>query len=111
MIVGGRCKSQLREDPVDVPLDSLGGEHELLADSTVGATLGHQCENFALARREVFERAVRTAAPEQLRDDLWVKRRSASAHTSHRVEELVDFDDPILQEVAEAFGPLAEQIE
>ena len=68
-------------------------------------------EHLALARCQLGERVVLGAAPEELRDDLGVDRGSAAPDAVHRVEEVVELDDPVLEQVAEPLGRLAEEPE
>jgi hypothetical protein len=63
------------------------------------------------SRGELAERAVRTLAPEELRDDLRVDRGSAAADASHGVQEVVDLKNAVLQEVAEALGRVTHECE
>ena len=56
-LVGGR-QAELEEDVRHVLLDGALGDDERLRDQAVGAALGHQCEDFPLARGERFERVL-----------------------------------------------------
>src|SRR6187455_670776 len=93
---------ELAEDRAHVRLDGSLRQPELLRDPRVRAALRHQPEHLALARRQLVERVVAGLGDEELLDDLRVERAAAAAHTRCRLEELVDVQDAVLQEVAEA---------
>ena len=62
------------------------------------------------SRAVSVDRAARaTATADERRDDRRVDDRPAARHPSHGVSELVDIGDPILQQVADAAGPVAQQ--
>ena len=67
-------------------------------------------QHLALARRQLLERIVTPASPDELRDDGGVERRSALGDPPHRRGELVDVRDAVLEQVADALGVLAEQL-
>jgi hypothetical protein len=87
--------------------DGLLGDEELGRDGRVRATLGHATEHLALAGGEDGERL---AAGQQLGDDLGVHRGAAVGHPAHRVDELADVGDPVLEQVADAPVAVGQQL-
>ena len=71
---------------------------------------GHQLEHLPLARRQRRERIVAPPLREQRRDDHRVERRAAVGDPPHRGDELLDVADPVLEQVADAFGRVGEQL-
>src|SRR5205085_8282349 len=111
VVVGSRRQIELSEDAVHVRLDGLRAEHELLADASIRAPFGHELQDLALAAGQLLERIVLAAAADQLPDHLGVDRRSSAADAAHGLEELVDLEHSVLEQVPEAFRPIAEEIE
>ena len=106
-----RAHAELGEDRRDVLLDRGGRDHQHLRDALVRAPFGHQLEHLALARRELVEGALLALAAEELLDDLRVDRGAAASDAPHGLEEVVDLEHAVLQQVAEALGPLLEERE
>jgi len=69
--------------------------------------LGHQAEHVQFAGGERRQRM--TAAGEQLRDDLGVKRAALRRHPVQRGEELGQVGDPVLEQVPDALRPVGKQ--
>jgi hypothetical protein len=72
MVIGSVRDAELEEDAPDVAFDGAFGEDESLGDAVVGASLGHESEDLALAVTEFSEIAVgkrscRTSVPERRR--------------------------------------------
>src|SRR4051794_34726048 len=111
VILGRRGEPELAEDARHVLLDGALGHDHLGGDRVVGAALGHQAEHLALARGELLERVVLAPAAEQPRDHLGVERRAALPHPAHRVVEVLDVPDAVLEQVADALGVAADQLE
>ena len=111
VVVGRRQEAELEEDRVDVRLDGLRAEEELLADRPVRAALRDQAEHLALPGRQLVERVVVAPAAEELRDDVGVDDGAAVRDAADGGEELVELDDPVLEQVAEALGAVAEERE
>ena len=91
-------------------LDRAQRHEHALGDRLVRAPFGHQLEHLALARSQRIQRVVGSPAPEELADDGRVERRSALADAPHGRGELLQVGDAVLQEVADTFGALGEQI-
>ena len=70
---------------------------------------GHVFEDFAFARGQRRDRLIGRAAAEQLRNDLGIHRRPAAGDLPHRVDELVDVEDAVLEQVSDPAGPVGEQ--
>jgi len=68
----------------------------------VRTALGHQAEHLGLPGRELFQRAVRLLAGEELPHDLRVERGAAAGDSAHGADEVVDLHDPVLEQVADA---------
>jgi hypothetical protein len=109
MLVRLRQEPELPEDRVHVRLDGLRADDELLADPAVRQPFGHQRQHLALARRELAERIVLASPPEELADDLGIDRRPSLPDAPDGVQEVVDLEHAVLQQVAEAVGPLADE--
>jgi hypothetical protein len=103
-------QSQPAEDARDVLLHRTDGEHERFGDRRVRPPLRHQPEHLQLSRRQALERPPRPATREQLRDDLGVEGGAAPGDAAHRVDEVVDVDDPVLEQIADAAAALGEQL-
>ncbi len=96
--------TEFGEDAGDVCLDGPFGQPEPARDAAVGAALRHEREHLALPwgkRGQLIGRAER--AQEQ-RDDLRVECRAAIRDAAERVEEVVDVEDAVLEQKAEASG-------
>ena len=104
VVVLARREAQLPEDAGHVLLDRAVGDHEPARDGRVRPALGHELEHLALARRQLVDR---TVADEELADDLGIERRPADRRRGERVHELGAVGDPVLEQVAEPFAPLA----
>jgi hypothetical protein len=52
-----------------------------------------------------------STAPEQVPDDLRIERRAATGDAADGIEELVQIRYALLEQVAEAVGPVGEQLE
>ena len=111
MVLGRLGDVELGEDPGDVLLDRVLGDHERLGDAAVGPALGHQLEHLALARRELLQRVVAAAPAEHARDDGRVQRRAARRDARDGVREAREVAHPVLEQVADARGAVADQVE
>src|SRR4030095_14952867 len=72
VVLGGR-QVQLGEDVGDVLLDSPVAHDQLAGDGVVAAALGHQAEDFALARRQPLQRILSPGASQPLGHHLAVE--------------------------------------
>ena len=81
-----------------------------VGDPDVRPALGHRREDLALARREARQRVVGAVADHELGDDLRVERRAAAGDPPQGVHELADVADAVLQQVADAAGPVGEEL-
>jgi hypothetical protein len=70
VVVGRGRELQLGEDAGYVGLDRLGRYEEAIADGLVGAALGHEREDLALAIGQLIERAAGTAPVDEQGHDL-----------------------------------------
>ncbi len=102
---GRRCREggvQFGEDPVDVLADGLLGDHQLGGDGGVGAALGHQGEDLALAGGEPVDglaarrRAMHLATTSGSRTVPPARTRRTPSTNSR------DVGDPVLEQVADA---------
>ena len=104
LIVLRRRQPQLRKDAVHVFLDRALGDPELTGDAGVRATLGHEREHLALARREHVERIFGSAGGKQLLNERGIDDRSSVNDPFERLDELVHIGDAALQQVAAALA-------
>jgi hypothetical protein len=79
-------------------------------DALVRQPFGHQRQHLALTRRERLERIGAPAAAEHPRDDLGVERRAALGDGAHRVDEVAEIGDPVLEEIADAVCVVADEL-
>jgi hypothetical protein len=79
-------------------------------DGVVRAAFGHQAEHLALARRDARQRVGSALAAQQPRDDLRVECGAAVRDAADRVHEPVDVADPVLEQVAETFGAVRQEL-
>ena len=97
-----RADAELSEDARDVCLDGAFREPEPAGDASVGAALRNQREHLAFPWSESGQMVGRAEWAEQQRDDLWVECGAALRDAGEGVEELVDVEDPVLEQIAEA---------
>src|SRR3954454_7607624 len=102
-MVGRRLRQvQLRQDALNVLLDGADRQYQRLRDPRVRATLRHQAEHFALARRQALNRVVAAATREQRGYDVRVERRPAARNAPYGLDELRHVHHAVLQQVADA---------
>jgi hypothetical protein len=109
--LGLRTKTQLVEDRGHMILDRADGDRQFSRDSSVRSALSHQGEHLALARCEIAEPSRNARSRDQALDDLGVERRPPARHPADRAREQRQIPHPILQQVANALGALADQLE
>ena len=90
-------------------LDCAERDEEALRDRLAGATLGHQLQHLALARRRSSIGSSRRWRPTSSLTTV-VERRSALGDAAHRAGELRDVSDAVLEQVAEALRALGEEL-
>jgi hypothetical protein len=100
VIVIALGQRELHHDAVHVSLDRALCDPESSCDAGVRASLRHQREHLALARRQLFERITHFSRRNELLDKQWVNDRSATAYASNGVEKLVKLGDPTLEQIA-----------
>jgi hypothetical protein len=93
-------QAQLHHDAVHVPLDGARGDEQSPADAGIGASLGHQPEHLALARRQLLERVAYFPRRNELLNEHGVNDRAATTDAPSGVEKLIDVGDPTLEQVA-----------
>ncbi len=93
-------------------LDGALREEQRPRDRRVVLALGHVREDLALAFRERRERGVGhpVLRGDERLDDLGVQDAPAARDLVQRAHELLDVGDPLLQEVAEPFGAVLEEL-
>jgi hypothetical protein len=100
MVVLRRRDMQLHEDALDVLLDRALGDEEPLGDGTIGPALGHGSEDLTLAVGEVVDWIVTgPSTPDQLSHDRRIEGRPSLADAMHRIRELVQVGNAVLQQV------------
>ena len=110
MVLRARRQTELLEDARHVLLHGARRDEEALRDRLVRAALGHLLEHLALAGGELVERILAPTPPHELAHDRRIERRAALADTAHRGGELVHVRDPVLQQVADAFRVLGQEL-
>ena len=83
---------------------------EQLGDPDVRAALGHRRQHLALAWRQRGERVVGRLPDHELGDHLRVEGRTAAGDAPQRIHELADVADAVLEQVADAAGPIGQQL-
>ena len=69
MVLVGLRQAELPQDAVHVIFDRSLGDPQVPSDTGVGATLRHQAEHLALARRELVKRIVGPPGLDELLDE------------------------------------------
>ena len=110
MVLGGRRQAELPEDARDVLLDCARRDEEPLADRLVRAPLGHQLEHLGLAGSQRGDGVVPAAAPDELAHHRGVEGRASLGHALHGRTELLDVRDAVLEQVADAFRAVCEEL-
>ena len=87
------------------------GDDQLVGDAVVGAPLSHQGEDLELARREVVERAAGPPPADHALHDLGIERRAAAGDAPDRVGEQRQIAHAVLEQVADAAGAVADEVE
>src|SRR5919201_6611480 len=100
VIVIALGQRELNHDAVHVSLDRALCDPESSCDAGVRASLRHQREHLALARRQLFERITHFPRRNELLNKQWVNDRSTTAYASNGVEKLVKLGDPGLEQIA-----------
>src|SRR3954447_5119920 len=100
VIVIALGQRELHHDAVHVSLDRALCDPEASCDAGVRASLRHQREYLALARRQFFERITHFARRHELLNKQWVDDRSTTAYASDGVEKLVKLSDASLAQIA-----------
>src|SRR3954471_9016250 len=86
VIVIALGQRELHHDAVHVSLDRALCDPESSCDAGVRASLRHEREHFALARRQRFERITHFPRGDELLNKHWVNDRSTTAYASNGVE-------------------------
>jgi hypothetical protein len=76
-------------------------EPELAGDARVRATLGHQRQHLALARREIRERVIAPPSLDQCLHEPWIDDGSACRDPLQRVDEFVHVQNATLEQVSD----------
>ncbi len=100
VLLAGR-EAELGQDARHVRFNGALGEEQPPRDTPVGTALGHERQHLALPGGEPGQRISPPLVPDELRDDLGVERRATPRDPAQRIEELVDVEDPVLEQVAE----------
>ncbi|MBV9449910.1 MAG: hypothetical protein JO345_28865 [Streptosporangiaceae bacterium] len=81
-------------------LDRAFGHPEFLRDPAVGAPLRHQRQHLTFPGRQHVERVVQAAGRDEFGDESGIDDRAAPHQALERPDEIVDVDDPALEQVA-----------
>ena len=109
MVVGRRHQLQLGEDRGDVCLDRLGGHEQAVRDGLVRPPLCHQREHLALTLGELCQAAAGLRLVDEARDDGRVDDRAAARDSPDAIGEVLEVDEPVLEQVPGATRALAEE--
>src|SRR4051812_3893349 len=96
--------AQLLEDAPHMGLDGSFGDDERFGDGGVRETLGHEREYLSFARRQFGYRVVESGRREEPAHDLGVECGPTRGDSLQRVEEVLDVQDAVLEQIAEAAG-------
>src|SRR5204862_7734051 len=110
VVVLGAREPELLEDRLYVALDCARAQEQLLTDRAVGAPLGDEREYVPLPVGELVEHRAAVTADEGLHD-LGIERGASFGHALDGVDELPHVAHAILQEIADARGVVADQLE
>src|SRR5689334_11803599 len=102
MVLAGWQQVELGKDVRDVLFDSPLGHRQRGGNGGVGTALGHQAEDLALAGRELLEAIAVAAGTDQLGYDLRIQCGAAGRYSRECVHEVVEVDDPLLEQVTDA---------
>ena len=89
-------------------LHRLRAEEERFGDGLVGAAFGDQGQDLLFAFGQSLERVVGASPVEDLGHHLWVDHGPPAGDPVERVDEFVDVGDPVLEQVADSSGSVAE---
>jgi hypothetical protein len=101
MVLVAVVDAELGQDAANVCLDGAVGQPELAGDPHVGAAFGHEREHVAFSRRERLEGVVVSTWADQSCDDFGVECSPTGGDATQGVEEVVDVEDPVLEQIAE----------
>src|SRR4051812_4686088 len=110
MLVRRRPEPELVEDAGHVLLDRRLGDHQMVGDAAVRHALRHHRQDVALPWTEAVQRPARAAA-QHPPDDLGIERAAAGGDTGDRIGERLDVADALLEQVPDAVGALADELE
>ena len=100
--VGCGFDSEFREEAGDVGFDRSLRQEQSSCDAGVGVALSHQGEHVAFARGQGVQRFVAAVHADQAGDDFGVEGGTAGSDALQGVEEVVEVEDPVLEQVPEA---------
>ena len=108
MIIRGLRERQLAQDAADMLMDGAFADPELAGDTGVRPALGHELEDFALARREVAKGISDSPGGDDFLNQPRVDDGTAVGDPLERLKKVAHLGDPALQQVAD-LAPLGEQ--
>src|SRR5205807_6504750 len=88
-----------------------GGHDKRVGDALIGLPFCQVAEDITLAGAELVERPLTATAPEHAPDDLRIESAAAAGDTSDGIPESIDIADTLLQQVADALGAVADQVQ
>src|SRR5262249_22493073 len=111
VFVGVGVQGEFGEDGVDVGLDGPYAQVQPGGDAGIGQSLCHQCQHGAFPFGQYRQRVVAASgAADQLRDDGGIHGGTTGGDAAYRIEEVVDLQDPVLEQVAQAGRVGLEQV-
>ena len=112
MFLVGVGELELGEDAVDVLFDGVLADTERPGDALLLLPLCRQREDFALALAQGVEGVVVAPGPvDELGDDGGVENGAALGDSADARGELVEGGEAVLEQVADAFGAVLDQLE
>src|SRR5215470_814313 len=111
VFVGVGVEGELGEDGVDVGFHGTYAQVQPGGDTGVGQPFGHQRQHSAFPFGQDRQRVLGAGgAADKLRDDGRIHGGTTSGDAAYRVEEVVDLQDPVLEEIAQPGGAGLEQV-
>ena len=106
-VIGGR-QLELGEDAPDVLLDRPFADPQLMRYPAVGTPFGDQRQDFPLAVGEHAQRVDPVLLPEQFLHQDRIYHGTASRYPLKRIDQVLHFRDPRLQQIADAVSAAEE---
>jgi hypothetical protein len=103
--------AELAEDGRDVLFHGRLADGQGRGHADVRLAFGHRRQHGPLPGREVAQWVVPPVAAQHAPDDRGVQRGAPGRHPPDRADERLDVPDALLEQVADAFGAVADEVE